>query len=193
MEIALTMPENLSITDLRRHEDIFAFEQKWNVEVILQPNNLYRRYRRLAVFDMDSTLIQQECIDEIAKSVGVSDKVSAITARAMNGELDFEQSLRERVRLLKGVPGSVFDELKPKLTLTPGAKELCKALKRLGYKMAVLSGGFQPLAEYIKDQLGLDYAYANEVCFPPRVSPARVCRADGEIACGVRRRERAHG
>lgn len=172
VEIALTHPEHLSLNDLRRHEDIFAFEQKWNVEVVLQPNNVFRRNRRLAVFDMDSTLIQQEVIDEIAKYIGVSDQVSAITARAMNGELDFEASLRARVALLKGVPASVFEDLKPKLTFTPGARTVCKALKRLGYKIAVLSGGFQPLAEYVKAELGLDYAFANTVCW--RTNPSNL-------------------
>lgn len=81
----------------------------------------------------------------------------------MNGELDFTQSLRERVRLLRGVPATVFESLKPKISFTPGAKELCKALKVMGYKLAVLSGGFLPLANYVKDELGLDYAHANQV------------------------------
>ena len=87
----------------------------------------------------------------------------------MNGELDFTQSLRERVALLQGVPSDVFDKLKSVITFTPGARDLCKALKNLGYKLAVLSGGFIPLANYVKDELGLDYAYANQVCFftPP--------------------------
>lgn len=164
VEIAFSMPQMLDLNDLRRHEDLWGFEKKWGVEVVLQRNDVFRRYKRLAVFDMDSTLIEQEVIDEIARFIGVEDKVSAITARAMNGELDFTQSLRQRVALLKGVPATVFEDLKPVITLTPGAKELCKALKTLGYKLAVLSGGFQPLADYIKAQLGLDYAFANQVC-----------------------------
>lgn len=92
--------------------------------------------------------------------------VQAITTRAMNGELDFEESLRQRVALLKGVPATVFEDLKSKITFTPGARELTKILKKLGYKMAVLSGGFLPLANYVKEELGLDYAYANTVLFP---------------------------
>lgn len=90
--------------------------------------------------------------------------IQSITARAMNGELDFTQSLQARVALLKGVPATVFEELKPVITFTPGARELCKALKALGFKLAVLSGGFIPLANYVKSELGLDYAYANQVC-----------------------------
>lgn len=89
--------------------------------------------------------------------------VQAITARAMNGELDFTESLRQRAALLKGVPATVFESLKSVITFTPGARELTSALKKLGYKMAVLSGGFVPLANYVKEELGLDYAYANTV------------------------------
>lgn len=91
--------------------------------------------------------------------------VQAITARAMNGELDFEQSLRQRAALLKGVPATVFESLKPNITFTPGARELTKILKKMGCKIAVLSGGFLPLANYVKEELGLDYAYANTVLF----------------------------
>ncbi|KAL7274007.1 Phosphoserine phosphatase [Rhizina undulata] len=163
MEITLSMPEMLGLESLRRHTVLWEFEQKWNVEVVLQANDVFRRYKRLAVFDMDSTLIQQEVIDEIARFVGVEDKVSAITARAMNGELDFTQSLKERVALLKGVPSTVFESLKSVITFTPGARDLCRVLKRLGFKIAVLSGGFIPLANYVKEELGLDYAYANQL------------------------------
>lgn len=85
----------------------------------------------------------------------------------MNGELDFSESLKARVALLKGVPANIFDQLKSVITITPGARELCKALKRLGFKMAVLSGGFTPLAEWLAGELGLDYAYANHVCSKP--------------------------
>lgn len=87
-----------------------------------------------------------------------------ITERAMNGQIDFSESLRERVSLLKGVPADVFDKLKSVLTISPGARELCKSLKRLGCTLAVLSGGFQPLAEWLAEQLGIDYARANHVC-----------------------------
>ncbi|OJZ91339.1 hypothetical protein ASPFODRAFT_124856 [Aspergillus luchuensis CBS 106.47] len=160
-------PEYLTFEDLRKHESIWRFEREWNVEVVLQRESVFRRHKRLVVFDMDSTLIQNEVIDEIAKFIGVEKEVSEITARAMNGELDFSASLRERVSLLKGVPADVFEKLKSVITISPGARELCKALKTLGCKMAVLSGGFQPLAEWLAEQLGLDYAHANHLEIDP--------------------------
>ncbi|EGE00780.1 phosphoserine phosphatase [Trichophyton tonsurans CBS 112818] len=166
VEVTITPPpsgEYLSFDELRKHESIWRFERTWNVEVVLQMENVWRRYKRLAVFDMDSTLIQQEVIDEIARVTGVEKEVSEITERAMNGELDFEASLKARVALLKGTPADVFDKLKSIITISPGAQELCTALKKLGYKTAVLSGGFQPLADFLADQLGLDYAVANHL------------------------------
>ncbi|KAJ5998522.1 Phosphoserine phosphatase [Penicillium sp. IBT 35674x] len=156
-------PKYLSFEDLRKHESIWRFEREWNVEVVLQQESVFRRHKRLAVFDMDSTLIENEVIDEIAKFIGVEKEVSEITERAMNGELDFAASLKERVSLLKGVPADVFDKLKSVITIAKGARELCAALKMMGYKMAVLSGGFQPLAEWLAGQLGLDYAVANHL------------------------------
>ncbi|KAJ5884841.1 Phosphoserine phosphatase [Penicillium taxi] len=160
-------PEYLPFADLRKHESIWRFEREWNVEVVLQEETVFRRHKRLAVFDMDSTLIENEVIDEIAKFIGVEKQVSEITERAMNGELDFSASLKERVALLKGVPADVFDKLKSVITIAQGARELCRALKALGYKMAVLSGGFQPLAEWLAGQLGLDYAFANHLAIDP--------------------------
>lgn len=154
-------PEYLSLDELRKHESVWRFEQEWNTEVVIQRDDLWRRYKRLAVFDMDSTLIQQEVVDEIAKVAGFEKQVSAITARAMNGELDFTESLRARVALLKGTPADVFERIKPNITLTRGARELCRALKRLGYKLALLSGGFIPLAKWLQKELGLDYVFAN--------------------------------
>ncbi|KAJ5639218.1 Phosphoserine phosphatase [Penicillium longicatenatum] len=156
-------PKYLSFEDLRKHESIWRFEREWNVEVVLQQESVFRRHKRLAVFDMDSTLIENEVIDEIAKFIGVEKEVSEITERAMNGELDFAASLKERVSLLKGVPADVFEKLKSVITIAKGARELCAALKMMGYKMAVLSGGFQPLAEWLAEQLGLDYAVANHL------------------------------
>ncbi|PCG99025.1 Phosphoserine phosphatase, domain 2 [Penicillium occitanis (nom. inval.)] len=159
----LPNPDYLSFDDLRKHESIWRFEREWNVEVVLQKESVFRRYKRLAIFDMDSTLIQNETIDEIAKFVGVEKEVSGITERAMNGELDFTASLKARVSLLKGVPADVFDKLQNIVTISPGARELCKALKALGYKMAVLSGGFQPLADWLAKELDIDYAFANHL------------------------------
>ena len=160
-------PEYLTFSDLCKHESIYRFEREWNCEVVLQCENIFRRHKRLCVFDMDSTLIQQEVIDEIAAYAGVQAQVSAITARAMNGELDFAASLKARVALLKGVPSDVFEHLKPRIIITPGAKQLCIVLKRLGVSLAVLSGGFQPLADWLAAQLGLDHAFANHLVSDP--------------------------
>lgn len=146
-----------------RGDTLDKFEREWNVQTVLQQDSVVRRYKRLAIFDMDSTLIQQEVIDEIARKVKVEDEVSAITERAMNGELDFTASLRARCSLLRGVPSTVFEELRSIITLSPGVKELIRALKRLGYKTAVLSGGFTPLTSWLANQLGLNYAYANHL------------------------------
>lgn len=173
MEVTFSPPPNpeyLPFELLSKHESIYKFEREWNCEVILQPTSIYRRHKRLCVFDMDSTLIQQEVIDEIAAFIGVQDQVSAITARAMNGELDFSASLKARVALLKGVPSDVFERLKPKITITPGARELCKCLKRLGFTLAVLSGGFQPLADWLAGELGLDFAFANHLISDPETN-----------------------
>lgn len=170
MEVTFTPPPNpeyLPFELIPKHESIYKFEREWNCEIILQPSNVFRRYKRLCVFDMDSTLIQHEVIDEIAAFVGVKEQVAEITERAMNGELDFASSLKARVSLLKGVPSDVFERLKPKIIITPGAKELCKVLKRIGCTMAVLSGGFQPLADWLAGELGLDHAFANHLISDP--------------------------
>ncbi|KAF2850176.1 phosphoserine phosphatase-like protein [Plenodomus tracheiphilus IPT5] len=164
-EVTFPLPSASAVVleTLRRHEAVSRYEREWNVECVFQADTIYRRYKRLAVFDMDSTLIQQEVIDEIASLIGVEKEVSAITAAAMNGELDFEASLRARCKLLKGVPSTVFETLKPRITLTEGVKELIPALKKLGYKTAVLSGGFTPLTGWMGQKLGLDYAFANHL------------------------------
>lgn len=170
MEVTFSPPPNpeyLPFELLSKHESLYKFEREWNCEVILQPSSIFRRHKRLCVFDMDSTLIQQEVIDEIAAYVGVQKEVSEITARAMNGELDFSASLQARVALLKGVPADVFERLKPKITITPGAREFVKVLRRLGIQTAVLSGGFQPLADWLAGELGLDYAFANHLLVDP--------------------------
>ncbi|EEH34887.1 phosphoserine phosphatase [Paracoccidioides lutzii Pb01] len=171
VEVTICPPpkeEYLSFKDMQKHENIWRFEREWNVEVIIQRESVFRRHKRLAVFDMDSTLIQQEVIDEIARFIGAEKEVSDITARAMSGQLDFAESLKARVRLLKGVPADVFEKLKPIITIAPGARELCRGLKTLGLKLAVLSGGFQPLADWLAGELGLDYAFANHLEIDPK-------------------------
>ena len=134
-----------------------------NVDIALQVDSLQRRHRRLAVFDMDSTLIEAEVIDELAKAAGIGDKVSAITERAMRGELDFRASFKERLALLKGLDVGVLDEIGASLRLTEGAERLFAELKRLGYKTAILSGGFTYFAKQLQAKLGIDYVFANEL------------------------------
>ncbi|KAJ9641005.1 Phosphoserine phosphatase [Coniosporium tulheliwenetii] len=167
MEIQFSLPDTDSTwpETLRKHEAISRFEHTWNIEAVFQNVGIYSLHKQpgLAVFDMDSTLIQQEVIDEIARFLGVEAAVSAITARAMNGELDFEASLRARCALLAGVPSSVFEKIRALITPTPGALELVRALKKLGYKTAVLSGGFTPVTGWFAAQIGLDYAFANHL------------------------------
>jgi phosphoserine phosphatase len=142
---------------------LVALRNELSCDLALQRETLTRRNKRLIVMDMDSTLIQQEVIDEIAVALSVQDEVSAITARAMNGELDFDASLRERVRLLKGTPASTLDKVLASIKLTPGAEDLVRVLKRLGYRTAVISGGFIEVVEPIQKRLGLDYAFANRL------------------------------
>ncbi|KAK9356367.1 HAD-like domain-containing protein [Lipomyces doorenjongii] len=155
------LPESLGLESLRTEVNTVCNEKA--IDIALQPNDRYRRGKRLVVFDMDSTLIQQEVIDMIAAYADVEDQVSSITSLAMNGLIDFNESLRRRASLLEGVPSTVFESLKSQICLTPGAHELCKVLKKEGYQLAVLSGGFIPLANWIKSKLGLDYAFANQL------------------------------
>ncbi|OEC90664.1 phosphoserine phosphatase SerB [Acinetobacter sp. YK3] len=132
-----------------------------NIDVAVQEDNAYRRNRRLVCFDMDSTLIEQEVIDELALEAGVGAQVAEITERAMLGELDFQQSFRARVALLKGLDASVLPKIAERLTVTEGAERLISTLKALGYKTAILSGGFQYFAEYLQAKLGIDEVHAN--------------------------------
>ena len=128
-----------------------------------QRDNMYRRMRRLICFDMDSTLIQTECIDELAERAGVGDQVRAITESAMRGEIDFKESFTQRVALLKGLDESVMKEIAEKLPITEGVERLMFVLKRYGYKIAILSGGFTYFGEYLQKRFGIDYVYANEL------------------------------
>ena len=156
----------LALPVLHQWRHLLDFETTYHVEALIQHLPTFSTPAptiKLAVFDLDSTLIEQEVIDELARSIGALDTVAAITARAMAGELDFAESLKARVALLKGVRADVWDELKGKVTFANGARELCRALKRCGVKMAVLSGGFVPMADWVKEELGLDYAKANVV------------------------------
>ena len=128
-----------------------------------QQDNMYRRMRRLICFDMDSTLIETEVIDELAIRAGVGDQVKAITERAMRGEIDFCESFKERVALLKGLDESVMRDIAEHLPITEGVERLMFVLKRYGYKIAILSGGFTYFGNYLKEKFGIDYVYANQL------------------------------
>lgn len=129
----------------------------------IQRDNMFRRMRRLICFDMDSTLIQTECIDELAMRAGVGDKVKAITESAMRGEIDFKESFRQRVELLNGLDASVMREIAETMPITEGAERLMSVLKRYGYKIAILSGGFTYFGQYLQRKFNIDYMYANEL------------------------------
>lgn len=132
-------------------------------DISLQQDTMYRRCRRLVCFDMDSTLIETEVIDELAERTGVGEKVKAITERAMRGEIDFDESFRERVALLKGLDESVMREIAENLPVTEGVSRMMEVLKRAGFKTAILSGGFTYFGNYLKQKFGIDYVYANEL------------------------------
>ncbi|CAI4062837.1 hypothetical protein SKDZ_07G4510 [Saccharomyces kudriavzevii ZP591] len=145
-----------------RNELMCLIEGREDVDLIVSADNEYRQAKKLFVFDMDSTLIYQEVIELIAAYAGVEEQVHDITERAMNNELDFKESLRERVKLLKGLQiNTLYDEIKQKLEITKGVPELCKFLHEKDCKLAVLSGGFIQFASFIKDQLNLDFCKAN--------------------------------
>ncbi len=144
----------------RRFLQISADEE---FDISLQQDTIFRRSRRLICFDMDSTLIETEVIDELAMRAGVGDKVKAITERAMRGEIDFTESFKERVALLEGLDESVMKDIAENLPLTEGCERTMQVLKRVGYKIAILSGGFTYFGNYLKQKLGIDYVYANEL------------------------------
>ncbi|NLC99288.1 MAG: phosphoserine phosphatase SerB [Gammaproteobacteria bacterium] len=143
--------------------EFLSVAQELNVDIAFQRDTVFRRNRRLAVFDMDSTLIEAEVIDELAKAAGVGDQVAQITERAMQGELDFKASFKERLALLEGLSADVLADIGASLRLTEGAEVLFAELKRLGYKTAILSGGFTYFAKQLQERLGIDYVYANEL------------------------------
>ena len=142
---------------------LMLLSSELGMDFSLQQDNMYRRMRRLICFDMYSTLIQTECIDELAERAGVGEQVRAITESAMRGEIDFKESFAQRVALLKGLDESVMKEIAENLPITEGVERLMFVLKRYGYKIAILSGGFTYFGEYLQKKFGIDYVYANEL------------------------------
>ena len=155
-------------------------------DISMQEDTMYRRCRRLICFDMDSTLIQTECIDQLAEKAGVGDKVRDITEMAMRGEIDFRESFTERVALLKGLDVSVMEEIAESLPITEGVDRMMQVLKRAGFKTAILSGGFTFFGEYLKRRFGFDYVYANDL----EVEDGKLTgRYVGDIVDGKRKAE----
>ena len=168
-----------------RH-DLLEISTTEEVDIAFQADDLYRRNRRLIVFDMDSTLIQVEVIDELAKAAGVGDQVSAITESAMRGEIDFKESFRRRMALLKGLDESVLAGIAATLPITEGAQRLISNLKRLGYRVGILSGGFTYFAEHLQQKLGVDCISANELDI---VEGKLTGEVKGEIVDGAKKAE----
>ena len=166
--------------------DLLEVAGALEVDLAFQQDNMYRRNRRLVAFDMDSTLVEAEVIDELAKLAGVGEQVSAITERAMRGEIDFSESFRTRVALLEGLHQSALEQVAAQLKITEGAEHLISTLRTLGYKTAILSGGFTYFARHLQARLGMDYVYANELDIANGVVTGKI---KGTIVDGTRKAE----
>ncbi len=166
--------------------DFMEISKDLGIDISFQEDNVYRRNRRMVAFDMDSTLIQQEVIDEMAKAAGVGEECARVTEQAMRGEIDFRDSLRERVRLLEGLPEETLERVAQSLTLTEGAERLVRTLKAFGYVTAIISGGFTYFGRYLQQHLGIDYVYANEL----EISGGQLTgRVVGSVVDGPRKAE----
>jgi phosphoserine phosphatase len=165
-------------------KSLLELAHQYNIDIAFQEDNIFRRNRRLVVFDMDSTLIDAEVIDELAIEAGVGQQVAEITEAAMQGKLDFKQSFEQRLALLKGLDASVLPKIAQRLRLNEGAEHLIATLKKLGFKTAIVSGGFSFFGEYLQQILGVDYVYANQL----DIDNGRVTgRVRGEIIDGQRK------
>jgi phosphoserine phosphatase len=165
-------------------KSLLELAHQYDIDIAFQEDNIFRRNRRLVVFDMDSTLIDAEVIDELAIEAGVGQQVAEITEAAMQGKLDFKQSFEQRLALLKGLDASVLPKIAQRLQLNEGAEHLIATLKKLGFKTAIVSGGFSFFGEYLQQILGVDYVYANQL----DIDNGRVTgRVRGEIIDGQRK------
>ena len=175
-------PENIS----EMKSSFLKISHEQNIDISFQKDNIYRRNRRLICFDMDSTLIQCEVIVELAKRAGVGEKVSEITEAAMRGEFDFKESFKRRIALLEGLDESVMNDIAENLPITEGAERLITNLKHLGYKVAILSGGFTYFGNHLKKVLGVDYVFANEL----EIKDGKLTgKHTGEIVDGAKKAE----
>jgi phosphoserine phosphatase len=161
--VELTINVNGVVSLSQFKERVLAKSHELNIDLALQKLEAYRKNKRLVFFDMDSTLVDMELIDEMAKRAGVLKEVSRITEKAMRGDLDFEEALRQRVALLKGLRVKDLEEIRKEMKLSEGAEELVSTLKGLGFKLGLVSGGFHYFADVLKKRLGLDFAFANQL------------------------------
>jgi phosphoserine phosphatase len=161
--VELTIDVNGVRNLLRLKERVIAKSHELNIDLALQKMEAYRKNKRLVFFDMDSTLVDMEIIDEMAQRAGVFKEVSRITEKARRGDIDFEEALVQRVALLKGLRVEELEKIRNDMKLSEGADELVATLKRLGFKLGVVSGGFYYFADYLKEKMGLDFVYANRL------------------------------
>ena len=165
-------------------KSLLELGHQYDIDIAFQEDNIFRRNRRLVVFDMDSTLIDAEVIDELAIEAGVGQQVAEITETAMQGKLDFKQSFEQRLSLLEGLDAAVLPKIAKRLQLNEGAEHLITTLKKLGFKTAIVSGGFSFFGEYLQEILGVDYVYANQL----DVQHGKVTgRVKGDIIDGQRK------
>jgi phosphoserine phosphatase len=161
MEMIVNVRQNENLGRLKKQ--LMYKSRELGFDMAFQKMEAYRKNKRLIVFDMDSTLVDMEIIDEIAKAAGVQREVARVTEKAMRGDLDFEESLRQRVSLLKGITREALEQIRQHIVLSKGVEELVRALKYLGYKIGVVTGGFDFFANHLKEMLDLDYAFANRL------------------------------
>jgi len=172
MELTVDASEVPDLSAAR--QTLYKFSEETGLDVSLRDHDRFEKPKRVVIFDCDSTIIREEVIDELAKVAGVSEKVAEMTDRAMQGELDFEQALKERVNLLKGLKAEQLELLSGAINLTPGAEELISTLHFMGYKVGVISGGFTFFTDYLRKKLKIDYVFANELEISDGVVTGRI-------------------
>lgn len=160
MEMAVDL-RNARFPELRK--DISEVGKRIGMDIVVQPEHLFKKRKKVIIFDMDSTIVEGEIIDEMAKAAGVGEKVAAITEKGMKGEMDFSESLRTRVALLKGLRRKILESISETVQLTKGSEELIIALKEMGFRVALISGGFTYFTDVLKKRLGFDYAFGNQL------------------------------
>ncbi len=161
VELTIDVNEVKNLSHLK--ERVIAKSHELNIDLALQKMEAYRKNKRLVFFDMDSTLVEMEIIDEMARRAGVFTEVSRITEKARRGDIDFEEALTQRVALLKGLKVEELEKIRNEMRLSEGAEDLVETLKGLGYKLGLVSGGFDYFADFLKEKLGLDFSFANQL------------------------------